>query len=108
MNLLKIFKVNVMSILGLGVAAGLTVSSLTSAGIDKSEKQTDPYYPMVAGVYQSTPLDPLKEGDLEDGWDCIEQEEQICSGQFSTPPSPSNQTPDGNIREGQYEDHSSN
>ncbi|WP_426792319.1 hypothetical protein [Sphingobacterium sp. WOUb80] len=108
MNLIKIIKTNVMPILGVAIAAGLTVSTLTSAGIDKSEKQTDPYYPMVGGVYQSTPLDPLKEGDLEDGWDCIEQEEQICSGQFSTPPSPSNQNPDGGTREGQYVDHSSN
>lgn len=107
MNLLKIFKVNVMSILGIGIAAGLTVSSLTSAGIDKTEKQTDPYYPMVGGVYQSTPLDPNKEEE-PDGWECVDQEQQICSGQFSTPPSLSNQTPDGNIREGRYEDHSSN
>lgn len=101
MNIKKIIKNNFFALVALATVIGF---SAFKAG--KTTNQS-PYYPMVDGVYQSTPLDPTKEGDLEDGWDCIDVPE-TCSAQFSTPPSPTNQTPDGDIRQGLFEDHSSN
>lgn len=101
MKTIEIIKKNALAALALAMILGF---SAFKAG--KTTNQS-PYYPMVNGVYQSTPLDPAKEGDLEDGWDCIDVPE-TCSAQFSTPPSPTNQTPDGDIRQGLFEDHSSN
>jgi len=100
MKTITIIRKNFLMVVALATVIGFSAFKMAEV------KNDSPYYPMVNGVYQSTPLDPAKEGDLEDGWDCVESE-TTCSAQFSTPPSATNQTPDGNIRQGQFEDHSS-
>ncbi|MGB3065534.1 hypothetical protein ACR78Z_07470 [Sphingobacterium thalpophilum] len=44
MNLIKIIKTNVMPILGLGIAAGLTTVSLTSANTDQRQNAENEYW----------------------------------------------------------------
>ncbi len=65
------------------------------------EKNQSPYYPNVDGIYQPTPVNISDKGTT---WDCSDHPTTECAAQFSTPPSATNQEPNGNVEFGLFEE----
>jgi hypothetical protein len=88
MNLLKIFKSNVMAILGLTIAAGISTWTLTSATTIKNEKPVAPmdwYEKQPDGSYQLLAGGPTDEPSNG----CQEAITELCAKGFTPGTAPS-------------------
>lgn len=108
MSLIKKIKQNVMLVLGIGVAIGLSAWSLTSEGMDSREakstaKQVEPalyWYPVTSGntlgaQLNSTPQ--TKSESMPSGskqiTNCEDTTDELCIVGFETPQSPGSSAP---------------
>jgi hypothetical protein len=85
MNLIKIIKTNVMPILGLAIAAGLSTWSLTSANTTKSADPMDWYERQPDGTYQLLSGGPTDEPSNG----CQKEITELCAKGFEPDTAPS-------------------